>query len=38
MGCAVLQDVVEVMAPTYTMGLHDHDTSTRWSTSDVMAA
>ncbi len=30
------QDVVEVMAPTYTMGLHDHDTSTRWTTSDVM--
>jgi hypothetical protein len=32
----VVQDVVEVMAPTYTMGLHDHDTSTRWTTSDVM--
>lgn len=31
-----LQDVVEVMAPTYTMGLHDVDTSTRWTTSDVM--
>eukprot|EP00967_Tisochrysis_lutea_P070843 scaffold93689_cov18-Tisochrysis_lutea.AAC.1 len=31
-----LRDVVEVMAPTYTMGLHDHDTSTRWTTSDVM--
>jgi hypothetical protein len=30
------QDVVEVMAPTYTMGLHDVDTSTRWTTSDVM--
>ncbi|KAJ9511020.1 hypothetical protein QJQ45_002816 [Haematococcus lacustris] len=35
-GFLILQDVVEVMAPTYTMGLHDHDTSTRWSTSDVM--
>lgn len=34
-GCGP-QDVVEVMAPTYTMGLHDHDTSTRWTTSDVM--
>jgi hypothetical protein len=31
-----LQDIVEVMAPTYTMGLHDVDTSTRWTTSDVM--
>lgn len=30
------QDVVEVMAPTYTMGLHDVDTSTKWTTSDVM--
>lgn len=30
------QDVVEVMAPTYTMGLHNTDTSTRWTTSDVM--
>ncbi len=35
-GSALLQDVVEVMAPTYTMGLHDRDTSTRWTTSDVM--
>lgn len=35
-GFLILQDVVEVMAPTYTMGLHDHDTSTRWTTSDVM--
>jgi hypothetical protein len=25
-----------VMAPTYTMGLHDVDTSTKWTTSDVM--
>jgi hypothetical protein len=24
------------MAPTYTMGLHNTDTSTRWTTSDVM--
>ena len=30
------QDVVEVMAPTYTMGLHVVDTSTKWTTSDVM--
>lgn len=35
-GFLILQDVVEVMAPTYTMGLHDVDTSTRWTTSDVM--
>jgi hypothetical protein len=34
--CICLQDIVEVMAPTYTMGLHDVDTSTRWTTSDVM--
>lgn len=33
---AMMQDVVEVMAPTYTMGLHVVDTSTRWTTSDVM--
>lgn len=33
---ANLQDVVEVMAPTYTMGLHVVDTSTKWTTSDVM--
>lgn len=32
----MMQDVVEVMAPTYTMGLHVVDTSTRWTTSDVM--
>lgn len=25
-----------MMAPTYTMGLHDVDTSTKWTTSDVM--
>eukprot|EP00878_Enallax_costatus_P006018 GHUV01006312.1.p1 GENE.GHUV01006312.1~~GHUV01006312.1.p1 ORF type:complete len:243 (+),score=38.56 GHUV01006312.1:947-1675(+) len=35
-GFLILQDVVEVMAPTYTMGLHDVDTSTKWTTSDVM--
>lgn len=35
-GFLILQDVVEVMAPTYTMGLHVADTSTRWTTSDVM--
>lgn len=35
-GFLILQDVVEVMAPTYTMGLHVVDTSTRWTTSDVM--
>ncbi|WIA12443.1 hypothetical protein OEZ86_003404 [Tetradesmus obliquus] len=35
-GFLILQDIVEVMAPTYTMGLHDVDTSTRWTTSDVM--
>eukprot|EP00195_Chlamydomonas_chlamydogama_P006628 CAMPEP_0202905152 /NCGR_PEP_ID=MMETSP1392-20130828/32832_1 /ASSEMBLY_ACC=CAM_ASM_000868 /TAXON_ID=225041 /ORGANISM="Chlamydomonas chlamydogama, Strain SAG 11-48b" /LENGTH=175 /DNA_ID=CAMNT_0049593121 /DNA_START=472 /DNA_END=999 /DNA_ORIENTATION=- len=35
-GFLILQDVVEVMAPTYTMGLHDADTSTKWTTSDVM--
>lgn len=34
--CTPPQDVVEVMAPTYTMGLHDVDTSTKWTTSDVM--
>jgi hypothetical protein len=35
-GFLILQDVVEVMAPTYTMGMHAADTSTRWTTSDVM--
>lgn len=35
-GFLILQDVVEVMAPTYTMGLHAVDTSTRWTTSDPM--
>ncbi|GBF89893.1 fanciful K+ uptake-b family transporter [Raphidocelis subcapitata] len=35
-GFLILQDVVEVMAPTYTMGLHVADTSTKWTTSDVM--
>jgi uncharacterized protein YggT (Ycf19 family) len=35
-GFLILQDVVEVMAPTYTMGMHAGDTSTRWTTSDVM--
>jgi len=35
-GFLILQDVVELMAPSYTMGLHDVDTSTRWTTSDVM--
>lgn len=35
-GFLILQDVVEVMAPTYTMGLHVVDTSTKWTTSDVM--
>jgi hypothetical protein len=24
------------MAPTYTMGLHSHDTSTRWTTSEAL--
>eukprot|EP00798_Chlamydomonas_sp_ICE-L_P004997 gene4997-34781_t len=35
-GFLILQDVVEVMAPSFTLGLHDHDTSTRWTTSDVI--
>jgi YggT family protein len=35
-GFMILQDVVEVMAPTYTMGMHAADTSTKWTTSDVM--
>lgn len=36
LGFLILQDVVEVMTPTYTMGLHDVDTSTKWTTSDVL--
>lgn len=35
-GFLILQDVVEVMAPSFTIGLHIHDTSTKWTTSDVM--
>eukprot|EP00197_Chlamydomonas_leiostraca_P002980 CAMPEP_0202867276 /NCGR_PEP_ID=MMETSP1391-20130828/9079_1 /ASSEMBLY_ACC=CAM_ASM_000867 /TAXON_ID=1034604 /ORGANISM="Chlamydomonas leiostraca, Strain SAG 11-49" /LENGTH=207 /DNA_ID=CAMNT_0049547305 /DNA_START=295 /DNA_END=918 /DNA_ORIENTATION=- len=35
-GFLILQDVVEVMAPTFTLGMHNADTSTKWTTSDVM--
>ncbi|MEW5297876.1 MAG: hypothetical protein WDW38_007066 [Sanguina aurantia] len=35
-GFLILQDVVELMAPSYTMGTHGRDESNMWTTSDVM--
>lgn len=35
-GFLILQDVVQVMAPSYTLGMHARDTSTEWTTSDVL--
>jgi len=36
-GFLILQDVVELMAPNYTQGLHDAEDSSMWTASDALA-
>lgn len=35
-GFLILQDVVEVMSPNYTQGLHSAEDSSAWTTSDAL--